>query len=64
MEILNKKTDKIPADAIYVGRGSHLGNTYAIGESGGREEDGKPNPFSALAFCLARQCSVGRDEIR
>ena len=38
MQILNKKTDKIPAGAVYIGRGSHLGNPYAIGESGNREE--------------------------
>jgi hypothetical protein len=38
MEIFNKKTDNIPGDAIYIGRGSHLGNPYAIGESGDREE--------------------------
>lgn len=38
MLILNKKTDKIPAGAVYIDRGSHLGNPYAIGESGNREE--------------------------
>ena len=38
MQILNKKTDNIPTDAIYIGRGSHLGNPFAIGESGNRDE--------------------------
>lgn len=38
MEIFNKKIDSIPSDAIYIGRGSHLGNPYAIGESGDRQQ--------------------------
>ncbi|MEC4749885.1 DUF4326 domain-containing protein [Methylomicrobium sp. Wu6] len=38
MQIFNKKIDRVPADAIYIGRGSHLGNPYAIGESGSRDE--------------------------
>lgn len=38
MKILNKKTDNIPAGAVYIGRGSHLGNPYAVGQAGNRED--------------------------
>lgn len=38
MKVLNKKTDKIPPDAIYVGRPSKWGNPYKIGKDGTREE--------------------------
>lgn len=38
MKILNKKTDTIPKTAIYIGRGSALGNPFPIGEAGIREE--------------------------
>ncbi len=31
--ILNKKTDVIPPDAIYVDRGSKWGNPYKVGDS-------------------------------
>ena len=37
-KVLNKKTDKIPPDAIYVGRPSKWGNPYIIGRDGTREE--------------------------
>ncbi len=30
--VLNKKTDKIPPDAVYVGRPSKWGNPFRIGE--------------------------------
>lgn len=36
--VLNKKTDKIPADAVYVGRPSKWGNPFKIGVDGNREE--------------------------
>jgi hypothetical protein len=38
MQILNKKSDEIPNSAIYIGRGSALGNPYPIGEGGDRNE--------------------------
>ena len=36
-KVLNKKTDEIPADAVYCGRGSPYGNPYIIGRDGNRE---------------------------
>jgi len=36
--VLNKKTDNIPPDAIYVGRPSKWGNPYKIGRDGSRTE--------------------------
>ena len=36
--VLNKKTDKIPPDAVYVGRPSKWGNPFKIGKDGPREE--------------------------
>lgn len=36
--ILNKRTDDIPEDAVYVGRPSPLGNPYVIGKDGNRDE--------------------------
>ena len=36
--VLNKRTDDIPPDAIYVGRPSKWGNPYQIGRHGSREE--------------------------
>ncbi len=38
IRILNKKTDVVPANAIYVGRPSPLGNPFLIGPHGSREE--------------------------
>lgn len=37
-KVLNKRTDKIPPDAIYVGRPSKWGNPFIIGKDGTREE--------------------------
>jgi len=36
-KVLNKRTDKIPPEAIYVGRPSKWGNPYVIGKDGSRE---------------------------
>jgi len=36
--VLNKRTDIIPLDAIYVGRPSRWGNPFRIGVHGTREE--------------------------
>jgi len=36
--VLNKGTDTIPPDAVYVGRPSKWGNPYIIGKDGTREE--------------------------
>lgn len=36
--VLNKRTDKIPPDAIYVGRPSKWGNPFTAGVDGTREE--------------------------
>ncbi len=38
MRVLNKKTDEIPPDAIYVGRPSKWGNPYKVGRDGERAE--------------------------
>ena len=35
--VLNKKTDAIPPDAVYVGRPSKWGNPFRIGKDGTRE---------------------------
>ena len=35
--VLNKRTDKIPSDAIYVGRPSKWGNPFTIGKDGDRD---------------------------
>lgn len=37
-KVLNKRTDEIPTDAIYVGRPSKWGNPYQVGRHGTREE--------------------------
>lgn len=37
MRVLNKHTDHIPSDAIYIGRGSKWGNPFIIGKDGDRE---------------------------
>jgi len=36
--VLNKRRDKIPPDAIYVGRPTKWGNPFRIGRGGTREE--------------------------
>jgi len=36
--VLNKRIDKIPPDAVYVGRPSKWGNPFIIGRDGTREE--------------------------
>ncbi len=38
MRLLNKYRNHIPADAVYIGRGSKWGNPYKIGKDGTREE--------------------------
>jgi hypothetical protein len=35
--VLNKKTDEIPPDAIYIGRPSKWGNPFVLGRHGDRE---------------------------
>lgn len=35
--VLNKKTDEIPSDAVYVGRPSMWGNPFKIGVDGDRD---------------------------
>ncbi len=35
--VLNKKKDKVPAGAVYVGRPSKWGNPFIIGKHGDRE---------------------------
>ena len=37
-KVLNKRIDKIPAGAVYVGRPSKWGNPFKIGRDGTREE--------------------------
>lgn len=36
--VFNKNLDKIPADAVYVGRGSPWGNPFVIGPDGSRDD--------------------------
>ena len=38
MKVLNKRLDKIPKGAIYIGRGSPYGNPFVIGKDGTRDE--------------------------
>lgn len=38
MKVLNKHTDAIPIDAVYVGRGSPYGNPFILGRDGDRNE--------------------------
>ena len=38
VKVLNKKTDVIPSDAVYVGRPSKWGNPFKIGTDGNRQE--------------------------
>ena len=38
MAVLNKYKDNIPADSIYIGRGSVWGNGFVIGKDGSRDE--------------------------
>lgn len=38
MKVLNRYKDKIPADAVYIGRPSKWGNPFVIGKCGNREE--------------------------
>jgi hypothetical protein len=37
-KVLNKKTDKIPPDAVYVGRPTKWGNPFVIGKDGDRDD--------------------------
>ena len=37
-KVYNKRHKNVPADAVYVGRGSDWGNLFKIGEDGTREE--------------------------
>lgn len=37
-KVLNKKTDFIPEDAVYIGRPSIFGNPFVIGVDGNRNE--------------------------
>lgn len=37
-KILNKRTDQIPPDAVYVGRPSKWGNPFMLGHDGTRTE--------------------------
>ena len=36
--VLNKYKDKIPKDAIYIGRGSKWGNPFIMGKDGNRDD--------------------------
>jgi hypothetical protein len=37
-QVLNKKIDKVPLDAVYVGRPSKWGNPFIVGKDGTRDE--------------------------
>jgi hypothetical protein len=36
--VLNKHTHGVPADAVYIGRGTMWGNRFVIGQDGDRDE--------------------------
>lgn len=38
MTLLNKRKDRIPTDAVYIGRPGPYGNPFTIGKDGSREE--------------------------
>ena len=38
MKVLNKKTDKVTINSVYIGRPSKWGNPFVIGPDGTREE--------------------------
>lgn len=38
MKVYNKYADKVPADAVYIGRGSPWGNPFVIGQDGSRDD--------------------------
>lgn len=38
LSVYNKYADKVPADAVYVGRGSPWGNPFVIGQDGSRDD--------------------------
>ena len=38
IRIYNKRIDRIPANAVYIGRGSMWGNPFIIGRDGDRDE--------------------------
>jgi len=51
--ILNKNKDKIPKEAIYIGRGSKWGNPFIIGRDGNRKEVcDKYNNY--LKYCIRK----------
>lgn len=68
--VLNKRRDHIPADAVYIGRGSPWGNPFKIGPDGTRDEvcdrferevlpalDLEPLRDKALVcFCAPQRC--------
>ena len=52
-KVLNKRTDKIPDDAVYVGRPSRWGNPYKVGRDGTREEVIEKFTHFIVAFNLS-----------
>lgn len=38
MKVYNKYENKVPADAVYIGRGSPWGNPFVIGQDGSRDD--------------------------
>lgn len=54
--VLNKKTDFIPEDAVYIGRPSVFGNPFVIGVDGNRNEViAKYRRYIALNIGLRKQ---------
>jgi len=49
-KVLNKRTDEIPPDAVYVGRPSKWGNPFKIKRDGTREE-----VIAKYAYWIERQ---------
>jgi len=60
--VLNKRTDPIPNDAVYIGRPSKWGNPYAIGRHGDR--DTVLRKFEAYIAAQPELRRQAREELR
>ena len=63
-KVLNKRTDKIPPDAIYVGRPNKWGNPFLVGPDGTREEVIEKYRHYINNQCAANQAKYDLSELR